>query len=78
MENSLDSPLSARECAPLIGTSVSALYKMARLDLVPCLKTGVCGRGLRFIPNEVRAALRQRRQWSKSIDSAAVGGDREK
>ena len=65
MQNVSDCPLSAKECAPLIGTSVSSLYKMARLDLVPCLKTGVQGRGIRFIPSEVKAALAARPAWEK-------------
>ena len=59
MDNIDEKPVSARECAPLVGTSVSSLYRMARLSLVPHLKTGVHGRAVRFIPREVLAVLRR-------------------
>jgi predicted DNA-binding transcriptional regulator AlpA len=56
--------LTAQECAPLIGVTASTLWRMAERGLVPCLRTGVAGRGLRFIPSEVRAALRARPAWT--------------
>jgi len=61
-----DRPMLARECAPLVGASVSCLYRMARKNIVPCHRTGVQGRGVRFIPKEVRQALQQRPAWTPS------------
>lgn len=65
MEELLERSLSAQKCAPLVGTSVSALYKMARHGIVPCLRNGIAGRGVRFIPSEVKAALQARPAWKK-------------
>jgi predicted DNA-binding transcriptional regulator AlpA len=59
-----DHPILARECAPLVGTSISCLYRMARQNIVPCHRTGVKGRGVRFVPKEVRQALQGRPAWS--------------
>lgn len=53
----------ARECASLLGASVSSLYRMARQNIIPCHRTGVRGRGVRFIPEEVRQALQRRPAW---------------
>lgn len=61
--NHEDHPVLARECAPLVGTSVSCLYRMARHNIVPCHRTGVKGRGVRFVPSEVRQALLERPAW---------------
>lgn len=58
-----DTPLLARECAPLVGSSVSCLYRMARRNIVPCHRTGVKGRGVRFVVREVRQALQERPAW---------------
>lgn len=55
--------LTAQECAPLVGTTPSTLWKMADLGIVPCLRTGITGRGIRFLPSEVRAALKARPAW---------------
>ena len=67
MENALpteDEPaVTAQECAPLVGTTPSTLWKMAERNVVPCLRTGLAGRGIRFIPSEVRAALKNRPAW---------------
>lgn len=58
--------VSAKQCAPLVGTSVSALYKCARAGIVPCLRPGVRGRALRFLVSEVRKALESRMAWTPS------------
>ena len=55
--------MTAQVCAPLVGTSVSTLFKMAEKGLLPVLRTGLTGRSLRFIPSEVIAALRARPAW---------------
>jgi predicted DNA-binding transcriptional regulator AlpA len=55
--------VTARECAPLVGTTASTLWRMAEQNLIPCLRMGLTGRGLRFIPSEVRAALKARPAW---------------
>lgn len=55
--------LTAQECAPLVGTTPSTLWKMAERNLVPCLRTGLKGRSIRFLPSEVRAALKARPAW---------------
>lgn len=60
---SLEQAVTAQECAPLVGSTISSLYKMADLGIVPCLRTGITGRGIRFIPSEVRAALKARPAW---------------
>jgi excisionase family DNA binding protein len=54
----------ANECASLVGTSVSCLYRMARQNLIPVQRTGVKGRGVRFVPSEVKAALAARPAWT--------------
>lgn len=59
-----ETPMLARECAPLVGTSVSCLYRMARQNIVRVIRTGVKGRGVRFIPREVRQAMQQRPAWT--------------
>ncbi len=56
-------PMLARNCAQMVGTSVSCLYRMARQNIVPCHRVGVRGRGVRFIPKEVRQALQARPAW---------------
>ena len=55
--------VTAQECAPLVGTTASTLWRMAEQQLIPCLRTGLTGRGIRFIPSEVRAALKARPAW---------------
>ena len=60
---SLEHAVTAQVCAPLVGSTISSLYKMADLGIVPCLRTGISGRGIRFIPSEVRAALKARPAW---------------
>jgi len=59
----LETAVTAQECAPLVGTTTSTLWRMAEQNLIPVLRTGLSGRGLRFIPSEVRAALRARPAW---------------
>jgi|CXWL01.1.fsa_nt_gi predicted DNA-binding transcriptional regulator AlpA len=61
-----DKPVFARQCAPMVGTSPGELYRMARKNIVPCQRTGVKGRGVRFIPKDVRLALQQRPAWAPS------------
>jgi predicted DNA-binding transcriptional regulator AlpA len=61
--------LRAHECAPIIGTSVSALYRMARYNIVPCRRTGLRGRGIRFSAQEVLRALENRPAWTRSDHS---------
>ncbi len=56
----------AHVCAPLVGSSISGLYRLAKAGSVPCLRVGVRGRGLRFIPSAVRQALQKRSAWSNS------------
>lgn len=58
-------PVKARECAPMVGTSLSCLYRMARQSLIPVHRTGLAGRGVRFIPRDVRAALAARPAWRR-------------
>ena len=58
-----ENALSAQVCAPLVGVPLSSLYKMVDAGIIPCLRTGVGGRGIRFIPSEVRAALKARPAW---------------
>jgi predicted DNA-binding transcriptional regulator AlpA len=59
----LEAALTARQCAPLVGTTASMLWRMAEQNLIPCLRTGITGRGIRFIPSEVLAALKSRPAW---------------
>ena len=59
----LEAAVTAQECAPLVGSKASTLWRMAEQGLVPCLRTGLTGRGIRFIPSEVRAALKARPPW---------------
>jgi len=59
----LEAAVTAQECAPLVGSTASTLWRMADQGLVPCLRTGLTGRGIRFIPSEVRAALQARPAW---------------
>lgn len=61
--------VTAQECAPLVGCKPSSLYKMADAGIIPCLRTGLMGRGIRFIPSEVRAALKTRPAWVDPIPS---------
>jgi predicted DNA-binding transcriptional regulator AlpA len=59
----LETAVTAQECAPLVGSTASTLWRMADRGLIPCLRTGLTGRGIRFIPSEVRAALKARPAW---------------
>lgn len=59
----LEIAVTAQECAPLVGTTAATLWRMAEQNLIPCLRTGLTGRGIRFIPSEVRTALRARPAW---------------
>ena len=59
-----EAPVLARECAAQLETSVSSLYRMARAGIVPCIRVGMQGRGVRFVPKEVRQALANRPAWS--------------
>lgn len=78
----LETAVTAQECGPLVGTTASTLWRMAEQGLIPCLRTGLTGRGIRFIPSEVRAALRARPAWvdpapdkrGKKKDAAAANG----
>jgi predicted DNA-binding transcriptional regulator AlpA len=67
MENELnvEPAVSASVCASILGASVSDLYRMARAGVVPCLRSGIRGRAVRFIPSEVQAALRARPVWTE-------------
>lgn len=60
----LEIAVTAQVCAPMVGTSVSTLFKMAEKGVIPCLRTGLTGRGLRFLPSEVISALRARPAWT--------------
>lgn len=62
-DSSMESPVTARECEPRVNTPSTMLYRMARQGLIPCIRTGLSGRGVRFIPSEVLAALRARPAW---------------
>jgi hypothetical protein len=59
----IEAAVTAQECGPLVGTTASMLWRMAEQNLIPCLRTGLSGRGIRFIPSEVRAALKARPAW---------------
>lgn len=63
-DSTAEQALTARECAPLVGTTASTLWRMAEERVIPCLRTGITGRGIRFIPSEVRAALKARPAWT--------------
>jgi predicted DNA-binding transcriptional regulator AlpA len=60
---SVEKALTARECAPLVGAATSSLYRGVRAGVIPCLRIGTSGRSIRFIPSEVREALRTRQAW---------------
>ena len=62
-DSSAEQAVTAQECGPLVGTTASMLWRMAEQKLIPCLRTGLTGRGIRFIPSEVRAALKTRPAW---------------
>ena len=51
--------LVTAEAVESIGIRRSTLYRMVKEGKVPCYKTGVKGRGVRFDVDEVLAALRQ-------------------
>jgi hypothetical protein len=42
-----------------IGLPTGTTYRLARLGLIPCYRTGLKMRGVRFCVEEVLAALRQ-------------------
>ena len=67
--------VTAQECGPLVGTTASTLWRMAEQGLIPCLRTGLTGRGIRFIPSEVRTALKARPAW---VDPASHTRGRKK
>ena len=56
--------VTAKECAPLVGVTAPQIWRLAERGIIPCLRTGITGRGLRFLPSEVRAALRSRPAWT--------------
>jgi predicted DNA-binding transcriptional regulator AlpA len=58
-----ENAVTAHECAPLVGAAASSLYRGVRQGVIPCLRIGTSGRSIRFIPSEVRAALRARPAW---------------
>lgn len=62
-DSSTENPVTARECEPHVNAPSSMLYRMARQGLIPCIRIGLSGRGVRFIPSEVLAALRARPAW---------------
>lgn len=64
--NQEERPILAKQCASLVNTSVDELYRMARIGIIPVQRTGVRGRGLRFVPSDVRAALAARPAWRKA------------
>lgn len=59
----VEKAVPAHVCAPLVGSSVSALYKLAKAGAVPCLRVGPKGRGVRFVPSAVRLSLQARPAW---------------
>jgi hypothetical protein len=59
----LEKAVTVDECAPLVESGTSVLYRMIKLGLIPCLRTGISGRGIRVLPSEVRAALKARPAW---------------
>lgn len=59
----LESAVTARECAPLVGSTAATLWRLAEQGVIPCMRVGISGRGIRFIPSEVRAALKARPAW---------------
>lgn len=54
----MDRPTRIRECARLVATSESSLRKMCSAGLLPVLRTGPRGRGVRLIPREVIEVMR--------------------
>lgn len=58
-EQAVDVPEYARRD----GVCKSVVYKMIKEGLIPCLRIGASGRGIRIIPSEARAALRSRAGW---------------
>src|SRR5262245_54170280 len=61
--------VDAKTCASQVGSSASSLYKLAKMGVIPCLRVGPKGRGLRFIPSEVRQALQNRPAWTLTEES---------
>jgi predicted DNA-binding transcriptional regulator AlpA len=55
--------VTAHECASLLEVAASSIYRGVRQGVIPCLRIGTSGRSIRFIPSEVRAALRTRPAW---------------
>jgi hypothetical protein len=62
--------VTAQDLASQLKTPTSVVYRMAKLGLIPCLRTGMTGRGIRFIPSEVRAALKNRSAWIDPVPQA--------
>lgn len=58
--NPLLLPTTIKLCAPLVATCQSELRRMVKARLVPSLRTGMKGKGVRVIPAEVLDALRNR------------------
>ena len=50
----------AAECAKFAGIGESTLRLMGRRGLIPVVRVGVSGRGVRFIVRDVMAALKNR------------------
>jgi hypothetical protein len=68
LENKMEqeeTPLLAREIAPMFRTTKNEAYRMARENIIPCVRVGVRGRGMRFLPSEVRKALQRRPMWTR-------------
>lgn len=61
--STVEKAVTAAECAPLVRMAPSSLYRGVREGVIPCLRVGISGRSIRFIPSEVIAALRQRPAW---------------
>jgi hypothetical protein len=56
----IDLPQSVRIAAQLCSISESGLRKMIAARVVPCLRVGVRGGGVRVVPSEVIACLKRR------------------
>lgn len=58
--SNIDHLVSLRDAAPIVGTAESTLRKMVRAGVIPHLRTGVRGGGIRIIPAEIIKVLRER------------------
>lgn len=68
-----DLPHRAMECARLVSIAETTLRKMGRRGVIPVVRVGVTGRGIRYIPRDVIAALRERSEMAALRHGAASG-----